>query len=55
VKGAITKTGYIMNWAKTKLLLNYTGSMARDIIRMYLLLGDLTADLIYKEVRKWNG
>ena len=42
----LTTAGEIMNWGKTRLLLNYpghSGTPARDNVRMYLLLGDPTA------------
>lgn len=49
INQGITQAGYIMNWAKTKLFLNYPKSTARDNIRMYLLLGDPCADVRLQE------
>ena len=48
----LTKVGNIVNWAKIKLFQNYPGSLAEDNIRMYLLLGEPTADIKEKEMKK---
>ncbi|OPY53001.1 MAG: Peptidase family C25 [Methanosaeta sp. PtaU1.Bin112] len=45
VNQGLTKAGDIMNWAVTKLFSNLKNDCAIDNIRMYLLLGDPTADL----------
>jgi len=46
INQGLTKVGDIVNWAKIKLFMNYTGSLAEDNIRMYLLLGEPTVDLV---------
>lgn len=47
INHGLSMAGDIMNWAKTKLYLNYPGTTARDNIRMYLLLGDPTAGVYF--------
>jgi hypothetical protein len=44
----LTRVGDIVNWAKAKLLLNYSpAKYARDNVRMYVLLGDPTAGIFF--------
>ena len=44
----LTRVGDIVNWAKTKLLLNSSpAKYARDNVRMYVLLGDPTAGVSF--------
>lgn len=48
VNEQLIMVGDIINWAKTKLLLNYSpANLAQDNVRMYLLLGDPTLSVYF--------